>query len=221
MNGKWPGTSDDRTHYSRDSFSTTYARTLEHLEREVRYLEGSHVVFQLEVSESAIRQDGRLYAHHDPYFPGIVVTFNSKYGPLSYYSHEYGDWRANLRAITIALQYLRLIDEHGVNKKGAQYEGYKRLPPAGESTNGREHIATPEEAAAFIEKHFPEVTANQILSSSPLFETAYIDKLRESCIPTVIPVTMMNGLIFRKRRRFSRRSTGDRCSLKHSNSGSS
>jgi hypothetical protein len=180
MRGKWPGAPDDRDHYSVNEFSTTYARTLDLLQREVSYLEGTHVVFQLEVSSDDIRQDGGLYAHARPAHPGIVVTFNSKYGPLSYYSDEYGDWRSNLRAITLAMQYLRKIDDHGVNKKGTQYEGYKRLPPVGETTNGRKvGFSTDQEAAAFIEKHFPALTADQILSSSPLFETAYKQAARK------------------------------------------
>lgn len=114
--GRWPGPTGDKSPLERGHFSTTYAKTLQHLEREVGYLEGKHVVFQLEVTEADIRQDGRLYANRDPKYPGIIVTFNSKHGPLSYYCHQYSDWRSNLRAITITLQNLRRIDEHGVNK---------------------------------------------------------------------------------------------------------
>lgn len=40
---------------------------------------------------------------------------------------------------------------NSLNKKGAQYEGYKRLPPA-VSTNGRKKIETDEEAAEFVAK---------------------------------------------------------------------
>lgn len=170
----WPGGELEADEYDCHEFGTTYARTLEHLERELEYLEGSHVVFQLTgISQGDIRQDGRLYAHARAN-PPIVVTFNSKHGPLSYYCDHYADWKTNLRAITITLQNLRKIDEHGVNERGDQYQGYKRLPAAGETGNGRPRIESKEEAASFISEHLDhQVSLAQLLESAWLYEVAY------------------------------------------------
>ncbi len=177
---QWPGELTPDNQRLPSPFNTPWGKTLSLLQRELDHLGAENVVFQVAVNENDIRLDGGLKAGRLRYHPGVIITFDSKlHGPLSYHTDQYAEFTTNVRAIALALEALRKVDRYGVNKAGTQYAGYKRLPPAGESTNGRKHIATPEEAAAFIEKHFPEVTANQILSSSPLFETAYRQAARK------------------------------------------
>ena len=68
--------------------------------------------------------------------PGVVVSFESQYGPLRYatdayerdWSHGMPGWQANLRAIALTLEALRAIDRWGVSKRGEQYTGWKALP---------------------------------------------------------------------------------------------
>lgn len=171
---KWPGPPEDREFYRRSPFGTTYAEALALLDREIAYLEGDHVIFQLDVSSDDIRMDGRLYANVTPKSSRVVITFNSKHGPLAYFCDCYADWRENVRAISLCLQYLRKIDEHRVNRSGAQYEGYKRLPAAGETSNGRPKIETPKQAATFMSGHLTPAMPPRVLLTHPfVFEASY------------------------------------------------
>src|SRR5579863_10251967 len=55
-----------------------------------------------------------LYAGAKLRTQGIILTFNSKHGPLSYPCDKYSNWQANLRAIALSLEALRAVDRYGV-----------------------------------------------------------------------------------------------------------
>lgn len=111
-----------------------WTATMELLERELRMLEAESVVLQMAVTDYHIRNDGWIRANASPEHPGVVLTFESVHGPLSYPCDQFTDWQANVRAIAISLRELRKIDRYGVTKTGEQYTGFKQLPPAGGST---------------------------------------------------------------------------------------
>lgn len=88
-----------------------------------------------------MRLDGMLRAHVQPQHPGVAISFQSKFGPLRYATDAYESrwkgampgWKANVRAIALALTALRAVDRYGVSKRGEQYTGWKALP-AGSGT---------------------------------------------------------------------------------------
>lgn len=168
----WPDKLTPTGRRKRAPFSTDYTRTLKHLERELKHLGARNVVFQLALDESDIRIDGRPYASAKTRHPGVIVTFNSKHGPLSYWTDQYTDWRGNVRAISLALEALRAVDRHGVNKSGAQYQGYKRLgaAPAGAQPSAVNHAWV---GAQFIERH-SDYSAQAIYDDAIAFKRAYI-----------------------------------------------
>src|ERR1700683_1011787 len=137
----------------RDKFGTSYAKTLDMLDREIRKLAGRQVVIQLALEFGQIRNDGRPYADAKPTHPGVIVCFNSKYGPLSYSTDRYLDWHANVRAIALALEALRTVDRYGVSREGSQYTGYKQLAAAAVTTGNGTGILAEEDAAKFIAEH--------------------------------------------------------------------
>ena len=141
---KWPG--ELARNRKKSPFSALWGKTLNLLETELRHLRANQVILQAAVKEEEIRLNGGLKANARPSHPGVILTFNSKHGPLSYWTDQYDDWAANVRAIALALESLRAIDRHGVNKQGSQYAGYKRLPPA---ENGRKEMDV-DEAAKFL-----------------------------------------------------------------------
>jgi hypothetical protein len=57
-----------------------------------------------------------------------VLSFNSKFGPLSYPCDRFQTWDDNLRAIALSLEHLRAVDRYGVTKRGEQYQGWAQLP---------------------------------------------------------------------------------------------
>ncbi|MEK6323592.1 MAG: hypothetical protein AABN33_18280 [Acidobacteriota bacterium] len=176
---EWPGELLDDEDRLRGPFTATWGKTRTLLERELRHLEATNVIFQVGVHENDIRLDGGVKAGRVWYHPGVILTFDSPHGPLSYHTDQYEEFSTNVRAIALALEALRAVDRYGVNKRGSQYTGYKRLAAAGETGDGRKRITTDEEAAAFIAKHFPEVTVEQLLASSWLFEASYKNAARK------------------------------------------
>lgn len=93
------------------------------------------VVVQLDVDESDIRVDGTgLKAGAKLGYHGVVVSFESRHGPLRYaadhyrsWGHGRAPWRANIRAVTLTLGALRAIDRYGVAASGQQYSGWLQL----------------------------------------------------------------------------------------------
>lgn len=126
--GRWPGThAASRTS---SKFKASYADTLALLDRELRQLSARSVVLQLAMSAEDIRLDGRPRANsRASSHPGVILSFDSKFGPLSYPCDTYTSWEDNLRAIALALQALRAVKRYGVGQSGEQYRGWSALPP--------------------------------------------------------------------------------------------
>lgn len=117
------------------TFRAAWRDTLDLLGNETEKLGATLVVLQIDADEADIRRDGMLRARAKVGHPGVVVSFNSKYGPLRYATDVYearwsGDmpsWQANVRAVALAMQALRAVDRYGVTKRGEQYVGWKAL----------------------------------------------------------------------------------------------
>lgn len=75
---------------------------------------------------SDIRRDGMLRANAI-IRPEVVVSFESKHGPLSYPCDNYDNWQANVRAIALSLEALRAVDRYGVAGRGEQYTGWRAI----------------------------------------------------------------------------------------------
>ncbi|MCW2899507.1 MAG: heat shock protein DnaJ protein [Streptosporangiaceae bacterium] len=115
-------------------FRAGWHDTLTLLSDEIDYLDAGRVIIQVDVEDSNIRRDGGLRANARVIHPGVVISFDSKYGPLRYATDAYETvgsregWRANVRAIALALGALRAVDRYGVTKRGEQYTGWTALP---------------------------------------------------------------------------------------------
>lgn len=143
---RWPGepTKERQAHRFRTSHQASWGRstrsgvdwssTMDLLARELRHLDAENILLQMAVTDRDIRNDGWIRANARPEHPGVILTFDSKFGPLSYPCDTYTDWQANVRAIAVSLEWLRGVDRHGVSKRGEQYRGWGQLPPAGGST---------------------------------------------------------------------------------------
>lgn len=115
-------------------FRAGWHDTLKLLSDEIDYLDAGRVIIQVDVEDRDIRRDGALRASARVIHPGVAISFDSKYGPLRYASDAYESvgsrdgWRANVRAIALALGALRAVDRYGVTKRGEQYTGWTALP---------------------------------------------------------------------------------------------
>lgn len=122
---QWPG---ENTRNRRTSnFSASWSSTLSLLDRELSQLGSKNVVIQVALSERDIRLDGYPRANARPDHPGVIVSLDSAYGPLSYPCDTYTSWQDNLRAVALALEALRAVDRYGVTKRGEQYTGWRQI----------------------------------------------------------------------------------------------
>ncbi len=135
----WPAEFSQQRHFS-NPFRAGYADTLDLLDRELDKLGARSVVVQLALAESEIRLDGLPRAGALPSHPGVIVSFESKHGPLRYGTDAFPDWRANLRAIALGLESLRKVDRYGIGKRGEQYAGWKALPAGDEPSVERGRV---------------------------------------------------------------------------------
>lgn len=142
---EWPGALTK----NRDSsnFSSTLGSTMDTLRRELNALRAKDVLLQIAIPREKFRQDGFPYASAKPEHPGIILTLESAFGPLSYPCDTYSTWQENLRAIALALEALRKVDRYGVTKRGEQYRGFLALEAPSSQVVG---FADAAEAQAFI-----------------------------------------------------------------------
>lgn len=137
---KWPF--PDTRPRQNPRFKAGYADTLELLKTELGFLGAKGAVVMQVVTRNGqtdLRRDGALRAQAQIAHVGVRLSFESKFGPLTYSTDEfeptwYGamdGWKANLRAIALSLQALRRVDNYGVTKLGEQYKGWLAIDGAG------------------------------------------------------------------------------------------
>lgn len=114
-------------------FKADWSSTLALLERELEHLDAEDITLELDVLHASIRADGTgLKAYQEPASPAVVLSFESKHGPLSYRADVFeratwrgsAPWRANVRAIALTLESLRAVDRYGATTTGEQYAGF-------------------------------------------------------------------------------------------------
>lgn len=162
---QWPG---KRSTYRQSSkFNTPHSKTLDLLERELSHLAAKQIVIQADCELSEIRNDGMLRSNARLRGPGIILSFNSKHGALSYPCDKFTRWEDNLRAIALSLEALRTVDRYGVTRSAEQYKGWAKLPGPTQPSVG------PQEAAAVLVRFATAFTAGDILASPETYREAY------------------------------------------------
>jgi hypothetical protein len=117
-------------------FRAGFEDTLTLLARELDHLDVTGAVaVRVVTTDAAVRRDGMLRARAHVEHPGVIVSFTSRHGALSYpcdtytgrYTGDPPDWQINLRAIALALEALRAVDRYGVTSRGEQYTGWRQV----------------------------------------------------------------------------------------------
>jgi hypothetical protein len=131
----WPYDSTKERRYGQfkhNGHKISYDRTIGDLEYEVNWLQnqGQSDVITLGIGlrPTDIRLDGAPRANAPaPSHPGVEISFDSRYGRLSYATDVFFDWKDNVRAIAKGLEALRDLNRWGVAKRGQQYAGFALL----------------------------------------------------------------------------------------------
>jgi hypothetical protein len=116
-------------------FRASWDDTVALLVDEVAQLDGDLIVVQVDADPTDLRRDGMLRARAQVGFPGVKVSFQSRFGPLTYATDAYEQqwstampgWQANVRAITLGLEALRAVDRYGITRTGEQYRGWSAI----------------------------------------------------------------------------------------------
>lgn len=98
--------------------------TLELLDRELRMIHARDAEMLVAIAPQDFRLDGKPRAQAKAAHPGIILSFTTAVGRLSYPCDTFTEWQANLRAVALALEALRKVDRYGVTKRGEQYRGF-------------------------------------------------------------------------------------------------
>ena len=117
---------------------TPLTTTLGQLEVELRALGAREVELLVAIAPADFRLDGKPRAQAKAMHPGVILSFDSNVGHLSYPCDTFTTWQDNLRAVALALEALRKVDRYGVTKRGEQYRGFLAIEanamPAGFTT---------------------------------------------------------------------------------------
>jgi hypothetical protein len=145
---QWPPRQPPTPAYQRvhGQFKAGWQDTMDMLDRELGKLRVRQCIVQLKLKESEIRLDGRPRADATPSDPSVVISFDSKHGPLLLPCDHFRSWQNNVRAIAYHLQRLRESALYGVGQHGEQYRGWKALPDQSQLTPAM----NVEQAATFI-----------------------------------------------------------------------
>jgi hypothetical protein len=146
----WPGVLTPNRRYA--PFRTQWRSTVHLLARELDMLVAKRVVIQVAIEPRDFRLDGMPRANARQIHPGVIVSFDSKWGPLEYATDEFTDWQDNIRAIALSMEALRKVDRYGVSKRGEQYRGWKQLP-TGTMPDLADTITSKAQAKAFLTEH--------------------------------------------------------------------
>jgi hypothetical protein len=134
-------------------FSASLTSTVNLLYTELRALDATKIVIELDIRERDLRIDGLPRADAKPAGDAVAISFDSRFGPLRYATGEYTGrwgipgWQQNLRAIALSMQALRAVDRYGVSKRGEQYTGWRQIPA---STDPADAIQTRQQALDFL-----------------------------------------------------------------------
>lgn len=157
--GEWPGVMTSRRTLS--PFSATLTSTLALLKRELRELGAKNTEMLIAISPGAFTLAGRPYANAKPDHPGIILSFDTSFGHLSYPADQYTTWQDNLRAVALSLEALRKVDRYGVTKRSEQYRGFLAI----EATAAPAGFATADAALTWL---------GRVTDTNPLANPPYV-----------------------------------------------
>ena len=147
-------------------FRTIYSNTLDLLEKELGYLGAKNIVIQAYFELKQIRNDGWPHSGSSPTKSGIIVSFESKRGAMSFPCDRFTKWHDNIRAIALGMEALRKIDRYGITTGSEQYKGWAQLPAGPPKMSAGD-------AAAFIANYASGVTPMTLMTHASAYREAY------------------------------------------------
>lgn len=148
---RWPKPETPRRERRRGEwdFAKGVKSWIDHLTRELDALKVREALVEIDAAPASFKKWGGVFADAHASSPRVMLTFDlPEIGPVVYACDSYSAWEWNLHAIGLTLERLRLVASYGATTGHQQYQGFKRLPGAGESSVERE--MSPQEAASLL-----------------------------------------------------------------------
>lgn len=139
---QWPGKPTRSPEKAR--FTSGYRESLDLLDKELAQVNARNVIVQAYFERHQLRGDGWPYSNARPSQSGLIVSFTSNKGALSFPCDKYTSFDDNLRAIALSLQALRAVDRYGVTQRAEQYQGWAQIEAP------KPEVMTAEDAARFV-----------------------------------------------------------------------
>ena len=118
--------------HRKSNFEVSWTKTLDDLEREIGYLEGTDLLVGVVAGEDQFRIDGSLKAGFKVRHNGAEVSFETPTrGRLVFHTDAFPSLQENLRAISLGLTALRAIERYGITTTAEQYAGFAALTAGG------------------------------------------------------------------------------------------
>lgn len=128
----------------RDAFKTGWPATLEKLEHELKKQGAMNIEIAAGFGMGDIRNDGWPMTGRKPGHPGVILSFTTRQGKLTFPCGNYARYEANVHAIALTLENLRAIDRYGVSH-GQQFAGFAQI-----AAPASQRVMTVEEAAGLV-----------------------------------------------------------------------
>lgn len=125
------------------------------LARELEHLGADDVLLEMGLKQSEISTVTGMPKNNarQPDDPGVIISFDSRHGPLRYATDRFEDWRDNVRAIALGLESLRRVDRYGITNRGEQYSGWLQIEAASASDEEARRYLCELTGLAFDAKH--------------------------------------------------------------------
>jgi len=165
---KWPGKLANRN----GQFRSTYIRTLDLLEYELRRIRARDVTIEAGFEAQQLRNDGWPRAGARPSHPGVVLYCVTPDGPLRFACATFCAFEQNMHAIGLTLEALRAVERFGATEGHEQYRGFAALPPAADESSVSRW--TLEEAASWLAARTPWCSGGaELLENYEAYRRAY------------------------------------------------
>lgn len=109
-------------------FRTGHSAAMQLLTRELRHLGARSAIMEIDIQPWDLRLDGGLRANARPQGPRVVVSAETRHGPMQWPRDLFRDHVSNIYAIALTLEKLRAIDRYGGTGRGEQYTGWLAIP---------------------------------------------------------------------------------------------
>jgi hypothetical protein len=159
---QWPA--EVTRHRRRAPFNASLSSSTNLLARELRALSARLIVLQIAITEDDLRIDGLPRSTARASHPGVILAFESKFGPLKFSVDTFTTWEDNIRAIALGMEALRKVDRYGVTKRGEQYTGWKALPM---STDAATSITNAEQARVYLDERWGGDLRRALMETHP------------------------------------------------------